>query len=49
MKTPKNLGMMLLAVWLIAYGLLHFISFSHAGLILAVLAVVAGIVILMQR
>ena len=29
MKTPKNLGMILLAVWLILWGVLHFsISFS---------------------
>jgi len=49
MKTPKNLGTMLLAIWLIVYGLLQFVSFNHSGLVLAVLAIAAGILILMQR
>jgi len=49
MKTPKNLGMVLLAIWLIVYGVLYFVSFSHAGLVLAVLGIAAGILILMQR
>jgi hypothetical protein len=49
MKTPKNLGMVLLAIWLIVFGALQFVSFSHSGLVLAVLAIAAGILILMQR
>jgi|SoiMethySBSTD1v2_1073268.scaffolds.fasta_scaffold53214_7 hypothetical protein len=49
MKTPKNLGMVLLAIWLIVYGVLNFVSFSHSGLVLAVLGIAAGILILMQR
>lgn len=47
----KNLGMLLLAIWLIATGLvplLH-LSFPHLGSILAVMAVAAGILILMER
>lgn len=53
MKMPKNLGMLLLAIWLILYGLLtapflHF-SFTHAGDILALLAIVTGALLLLQR
>jgi hypothetical protein len=53
MKIPKNLGMLLLAIWLILYGLLTapFLSvhFSHSGDLLAVLAVAAGVLLLIQR
>jgi hypothetical protein len=49
MKTPKNLGMILLAIFLIVYGLLQFVSFNHSGVVLAVLAIAAGILILMER
>ena len=53
MNLPKNLGMLLLAVWLILFGLLTApflgFSFAHSGDILAVLAIVTGVVLLMQR
>jgi uncharacterized membrane protein HdeD (DUF308 family) len=53
MKTPNNLGMMLLAVWLIVFGLLTVsflkISFAHSGDVLAVLAIAAGVLLLMKR
>jgi hypothetical protein len=53
MKWPKNLGMLLLAVWLILFGLLTAsffrLSFSHSGDVLAVLAIVTGIVLLLGR
>jgi len=52
-KLPKNLGSILLAVWLILYGLLRapflHVSFAHSDDILAVLAVVAGILLLLER
>ena len=53
MKLPKNLGMLLLAIWLILFGLLtapflHF-SFAHSGDLLAVLAIVVGVLFLFQR
>lgn len=47
----KNLGMLLLAIWLIAtgaMGLFH-LSFAYASPILAVLALAAGILILLGR
>jgi hypothetical protein len=53
MKMPRNLGMLLLAVWLILFGLLTApflkINFAYSGDILAVLAISAGVLLLMQR
>ena len=53
MTLPKNLGMMLLAVWFILYGVLTApflrIGFTHSGDILAALAIAVGILLLMQR
>jgi hypothetical protein len=50
MKFPKNLGMLLLAIWLILTGLLPFLKINFAyGDILAVLAIAAGVLILLQR
>ncbi len=53
MKTPKDLGTVLLAVWLIAFGLLTVsflkISFAHSGDVLAVLAIAAGVLLLLKR
>ena len=47
----KNLGMLLLAIWLIIYGLvplLH-LSFSGLGTLMAVLALLAGALILIGK
>ena len=53
MKTPKNLAMILLAVWLILYGILTApflkISFAYSGDLLALLAIVAGVLFLVRR
>ena len=54
MKLPKNLGMLLLAVWLIAWGLTAGlfgvkISFSYSSDLLALLAIVAGILLWLGR
>ena len=50
---PNNLGMMLLAVWLIVFGVLTApflkFSFAHSGDLLAVLAIVVGVLLLMKR
>jgi hypothetical protein len=52
-KTPKDLGMTLLAVWLIVFGLLSMsflkISFAHSGDVLAVLAIAAGVLLFLKR
>ena len=49
MKVTKNLGMLLLAIWLIATGLIPLLqlSFSGLGTVMAVLA--AGGLILVGR
>lgn len=53
MKLPKNLGMFLLAIWLILWGLLTApflkINFNHSGDLLALLAIVAGVLLLKYR
>ena len=47
----SNIGVLLLCVWLIATGLLALLSvgFPGSGAILAVLAIVAGVLILLKR
>lgn len=51
MRLTRNLGMLLLAIWLIITGLLAFVSVSipYLGQILALLAIVAGLLILVGR
>jgi hypothetical protein len=51
MKITKNLGMLLLSIWLIATGLLSLlnINFPGAGTVLALLALAAGVVLLLRR
>jgi len=53
MAMPKNLGGLLLAIWLILFGLLYsptlHLSFPMSGDILAVLAIVTGVLMLMNR
>jgi hypothetical protein len=51
MKFNKNLGMLLLGIWLILSGLvplLH-LSFSGLGTLMALLAIAAGVLILVGR
>ena len=47
----QNLGMLLLAIWLIATGLLALVSISipGIGLVLALLALAAGVLLLLGR
>ena len=46
----RNIGMLLLAIWLILTGLAAFIpAIGGLGVILAILAIAAGIFILLQR
>ena len=47
----SNLGMLLLAIWLIAMGVLTFVPITaiSTGPILAALAIAAGILILLGR
>ncbi len=49
MKLNKNLGMVLLSVWLILAGLERLINLNFRGLgvIMAILALVAGVILLL--
>ena len=51
MNLTKNVGMLLLGIWLILTGLLQVVTIQipAIGTILAVLAIVAGVFILMGR
>ena len=51
MRLTRNVGMLLLGIWLIITGLLQVASISipGIGIILALLAIVAGILILIGR
>ena len=51
LKLTKNLGMLLLGIWLILSGLIPLLhlSFSALGLLMALLAVAAGVLILLGR
>jgi hypothetical protein len=50
MKFTRNIGMILLAIFLIAWGLFQLIpALSGLGLVLAILAIAAGIFVLLGR
>ena len=51
MKATKNIGMLLLAIWLIATGLIPLLnlSFSGLGIVMAILAIAAGALIIVGR
>ena len=50
-RFTKNIGMLLLSIWLILYGLIALFSLSFNGLsiIMGLLAIAAGIFILIGR
>ena len=51
MKLEKQLGTLLLAIWLIAQGLISLIGLHFNGLpmIMAILALAAGVLLLLRR
>lgn len=51
MKVTRNIGMLLLAIWLVLTGLIPLLSISFSGLgtVMAVLAIAAGILIVVGR
>jgi hypothetical protein len=49
MHINRNIGMLLLAIFLIAWGIVTLLGVSGLGAILAVLAIAAGIFILLNR
>lgn len=49
MKITRNIGLLLLAIWLILTGLSSFVAMAGLGPILAILAIAAGVFILIGR
>jgi len=49
MAVQRNIGMLLLAIWLILYGLSALVTFALPAMVMAVLALLAGILILVGR
>ena len=51
MRITRNLGMLLLAIWLIMTGLIPLLSlnFQSLSLVMGVLAIAAGVLILLGR
>ena len=49
MKFTKNLGMILLAIWLILTGIMQFASIPIPAMIMAVIAIAAGVLILINK
>ncbi len=51
MKVTRNVGMLLLGIWLVVMGLRHLVNLSFSGLdtVLAVIAMIAGVLIILGR
>ncbi len=49
MRFTRNIGFILLSIWLILTGLSAFVPMGGIGIVLALLAIAAGIFILMGR
>ena len=51
MKLTRNIGMLLLAAWLILTGLIPLFNFSFSGLgtVMAILAIGSGVLIVVGR
>ena len=45
----KNMGLMVLAIWLILYGVMGVVAFALPAPVMPVLALIAGILILVGR
>jgi len=49
LKITKNLGMILLAIWLILTGIMQFVSIPIPAMIMAIIAIAAGVLILISK
>ncbi len=49
MRLPRNLGTLLLAIWLILIGLSGFINLGDLRQVLDILALAAGVLLLLSR
>jgi len=50
-RMPNNLGILLLAVWLILTGIIPLFNLTFSGLsiIMAILAIVSGVLLILNR
>jgi len=50
-KLSKNLGLLVLSIWLILYGLIAVfnLAFQGQGIIMGILALAAGVLLILQR
>ena len=48
-NVQKNMGLMVLAIWLILYGVTGLVAIAMPGIVMTALALVAGILILVGR
>ena len=49
MRITRNLGFLLLGIWLILTGLAYFIPLGGLSVILALLAIAAGVIIIIRE
>jgi hypothetical protein len=49
MRTPRAIGVQLMGVWLLVWGINFFVTIPGLTMLLAVLAVIAGLLILAGR
>jgi hypothetical protein len=49
MSFNRNLGLLLLGIWLILVGIQQFISLGDLGMVMNILALAAGILIVINR
>lgn len=49
MKLPKNLGLTLLSIWLILIGLSAFVNLGDIRRLVDILAIAAGVLLLLRR
>jgi hypothetical protein len=49
MRFNNNIGFVLLAIWLILVGIAEFVSLGNIGSIMNILALAAGVLILLGR
>lgn len=49
MKFSKNIGMLLLGIWLILTGLVQVVNIPIPAILMAILAIAAGVLILVNK
>ena len=48
-NVQKNMGLMVLAIWLVLYGVMGFVAFVLPAPVMPALALIAGVLILVGR